>query len=624
MVGAMQLLSPFGDSKDRRKGLSTERCIPRSRGMLMTRRIAMWASGRFLVGCIGFVCAASLTGCPYLLPPPPATTPPEADFHVDAPTGFIPYTVQFINDSVDGTNPITVWRWDFGDGNTSEEESPAHVYGTVGTYTVSLRVASIDGADTAIRQDYIEVSLPVAPVATFSATPTSGPAPLTVAFTDTSTPNTAEISSWAWDFGDGATSTEQSPSHTYTALQTYTVSLTITTAHGTDDEIKENYIRAEASNLVYGGTLPDRAAAILQTDDGGFVMAGDTRSSGAGARDAYLLRTDDSGTELWNVTYGSAGEDYAAALVQTTDGGFVFAGSTQTEAGDENVFLVRTDSEGNMLWSRSLGSERDDFAMALAASAGTGFILAGATATEAGDLNLLLMKTDANGNEVWSNGYGGAGYEIGNSVIEDDDGNLVVAGTTGSLGAGGEDVYLLKAAPDGSLLWAQPFGGARDESGNALVQTLDGGYAVAGNTVNLTEEQLDVYVVKTGKDGAAVWTNAYGGAGEDTANALTELADGSLVLAGSTGSFGVTLLDIYLLKLDSAGVSLWESTDAEENPYPGHALGGASSDVANAIIQTLDGGFVTAGYTESAGAGSVDMNLVKVDAEGNEAALPIE
>lgn len=162
-------------------------------------------------------------------------TPPTAEFNGSPTSGDVPLTVNFTDQS---TGTIDTWSWDFGDGNTSTEQNPTHTYTVAGTYTVELTVSGTAGSDTETKTDYITASTP-APVADFSGTPTSGTVPLDVTFTDAST---GEITSWSWDFGDGGTSTEQNPTHTYNAVGTYTVALTVTGPGGSDTETKTDYI----------------------------------------------------------------------------------------------------------------------------------------------------------------------------------------------------------------------------------------------------------------------------------------------------------------------------------------------------------------------------------------------
>ncbi len=158
-----------------------------------------------------------------------------ASFTADPTSGSPPLTVQFTD--LSGGNP-EAWEWDFGDGNSSTEQNPQHVYANEGVYTVSLTITKDGLTNELVREDYITVAV-TAPVAAFSGTPTAGEAPLEVAFTDEST---GTVESWAWLFGDGGTSTEQNPVYTYAAPGKYTVKLTVTGPGGSNQKTRFNYI----------------------------------------------------------------------------------------------------------------------------------------------------------------------------------------------------------------------------------------------------------------------------------------------------------------------------------------------------------------------------------------------
>ena len=164
--------------------------------------------------------------------------PITADFNGSPTSGDAPLTVTFTDQS---SGTVTTWQWDFGDGATSTEQNPTHTYNSAGTYTVTLTASNSCDSDTKTKVDYITVNEAGGnpPVADFSGSPTSGEAPLTVNFTDLSSNNPT---SWSWDFGDGGTSSEQNPTHTYNSPGTYTVSLTASNAYGSDTNTKTDYI----------------------------------------------------------------------------------------------------------------------------------------------------------------------------------------------------------------------------------------------------------------------------------------------------------------------------------------------------------------------------------------------
>ncbi|WP_373840206.1 PKD domain-containing protein [Methanospirillum sp.] len=170
---------------------------------------------------------------------------PKAAFTVDRQSGPKPLTVQFTDTS---TGNPTMWSWDFGDGGISMVASPSYTYQEAGVYTVSLTASNTAGSDTKTETDFISVTGDIPPpVAMFEATPLSGSAPLTVQFTDLSI---GPPTSYAWDFGDGGTSTEANPGHVYTSGGTYTVRLTVKNTGGSHTMTRENYITVGGSGIV--------------------------------------------------------------------------------------------------------------------------------------------------------------------------------------------------------------------------------------------------------------------------------------------------------------------------------------------------------------------------------------
>jgi len=178
-------------------------------------------------------------------PPQPVV----ADFVASPTSGFMPLTVQFTSTA---SSNVTGWLWNFGDGSTSTTRDPSHRYNAVGIYTVTLTVQAPEGSDTAVRAGYVAVNTPPPPVANFSGSPTTGPAPLTVQFTDLST---GQITSRAWNFGNGATSTTANPSTTYSQSGTYTVTLTVTGPGGSHTKRLAGYVTVAPGQVSHNLTL---------------------------------------------------------------------------------------------------------------------------------------------------------------------------------------------------------------------------------------------------------------------------------------------------------------------------------------------------------------------------------
>jgi PKD repeat protein len=293
----------------------------------------------------------------------------------------------------------------------------------------------------------------VAPTARFSAAATIGTAPLNVEFADESDPGSKPITDWFWDFGDGETSTEQDPVHTYEDIACYAVSLQVTTSVGSDTETMADYIDVvsthmylvktdDQGNLVwertYGGEYDQRAESVEQTADGGYVLAGSWLSVATG-RDVYLVKVDSDGNVVWEYTYGDARHEVARSVAQTIDGGYILAGHTSTwEEGDPDgridVYLMKTDDQGNLEWEQTFGREDDEFAYSVQQTADGGYILGGFEYYSPDDegKNMYLIKTDAVGNLEWEQTYGGVLDDQCRSLQVTADGGYVLAGFSAS------------------------------------------------------------------------------------------------------------------------------------------------------------------------------------------------
>jgi hypothetical protein len=376
--------------------------------------------------------------------------------------------------------------------------------------------------------------------------------------------------------------------------------------------LNSQMVKAEASTggwtRTYGGASRDLAYALVQTTDGGYALAGQTDALGAGDTDFWLVKTDSVGNALWDRTYGGTGGDDAATdLVATGDGGYALVGWTNSSgAGSNDFWLVKTDASGNMQWNKTYGGTGGELANALVQTGDGGYALAGATSSYgSGGADAWLVKTDAAGNVMWNKTFGGTGSDSAGSVVQTGDGGYAIAGVTNSSGAGSNDFWLVKTDASGNALWNKTYGGTGSEYATALVQTGDGGYALAGVTASYGAGSADFWLVRTDASGSVQWNKTYGGASWDLAIALVETSDGGYAIAGYTGSFGAGSADFWLVKTDANGTMQWNRT-----------YGGTNSDWASALVATEDGGYALGGSTQSFGAGNLDFWLVKTEADG--------
>jgi hypothetical protein len=306
-------------------------------------------------------------------------------------------------------------------------------------------------------------------------------------------------------------------------------------------------------------------------------------------------------------TYGGASYDRAYSVQQTSDGGYIVAGFTGSfGVGWVDIFLIKTYANGNIQWAKTYGGTGDDGAFSVQQTSDGGYIVAGTTGSfGAGDGDIFLIKTYANGNIQWAKTYRGTNYDVASSVQQTSDGGYIVAGYTVSFGASGEDIFLIKTDTNGNVQWAKTYGGTDFDRASSVQQTSDGGYIVAGYTESFGAGDGDIFLIKTDANGNIQWAKTYGGTSNDYANSVQQTSDGGYIVAGYTASFGAGG-DIFLIKTDANGNIQWAKT-----------YGGTSVEVAFSVQQTSDGGYILAGLIDSFGAGDYDIFLIKTDANGN-------
>ena len=253
----------------------------------------------------------------------------------------------------------------------------------------------------------------------------------------------------------------------------------------------------------YGGTSGDLGKSVQLTSDGGYIVVGYTGSYGAGNGDVYLVKTDSSGDTLWTRTYGGTDNDWGNSVQQTSDGGYIIAGNTWSfGAGDFDVYLVKTNASGDTLWTRTYGGTATDWGFSVQQTSDGGYIIAGYTVSfGAGSYDVYLIRTNASGDALWTRTYGGGNYDRGHSVQQTSDGGYIIAGETYSFGAGDYDIYLVKTDISGDTLWTRTYGETDYDGGYSVQQTSDSGYIIAGYTGSFGAGSYDVYLIKTDANG---------------------------------------------------------------------------------------------------------------------------
>ncbi len=354
----------------------------------------------------------------------------------------------------------------------------------------------------------------------------------------------------------------------------------------------------------FGGAENDFAACIQQTADGGFIVAGQTDSFGNGSplmADAWIIKLDSLGNTAWERTFGEAGKrDGALSVDKTADGGFIVAGATSSYGLEyPSIWIARLDADGDSLWTRILKGSIVSSASAIRHTDDGGYVLAGR-----GEENLL--KLDSRGEREWGLRFGRSLY----SVDQTSDGGFVACG---------DSIYrqlewdyipalsLVKVDDSGGMEWSNPLGDAFLGSANCVRQTADGGYILAGDSINLIsnfEHTHSFIVMKLGANGVREWQ--YNSGMFSSAASVAQTADGGYIAAGNVtdAEYG---LDFLLVRFDAQGNMQWTKTYGNAGGW----------EYASSIQQTSDQGYIVAGQTDSEGAGLYDMRIMKLDENGN-------
>lgn len=375
-----------------------------------------------------------------------------------------------------------------------------------------------------------------------------------------------------------------------------------------------------------GGNGGDKATSIQQTSDGGYIMAGGSTSTNGdvtenhGSTDYWIAKLNALGTIEWQKSLGGIADDIANSVQQTSDGGYIIAGETYSNDGDVtgyhlngDYWIVKLDSSGNLQWQKTLGGTEYDVANSVKQTSDGGYIVAGETSSSDGDVignhgnsDAWIVKLDASGNIQWQKSLGGSSYDRANAIQQTTDEGYIIAGTAAStdgditVNHGVEDFWIIKLDVSGILQWQKSLTGNLADSAESIQQTTDGGYIVAGGSNSINSEFPVTFgisnycVAKLDANGSTVWQKYFGGSNNDYAYSTQQTSDGGYIVAGAAVSTNGNVTG-------SHGSSEYWITklDASGSQQWQKALGGSSFEEAYAIQQTADGGYILAGSAAS-------------------------
>jgi hypothetical protein len=308
-------------------------------------------------------------------------------------------------------------------------------------------------------------------------------------------------------------------------------------------------------------------------------------------------------------TVGSTGEEFGDGTVHTADGGYAVTGYTLSYANAEQLYIAKYDKNGDQVFFKTWGTTGDEGGRGIIQTSDGGYAVSGYTSSSGGGgYDVLLIKFDSAGDFVFARTWGGTGTDTGDGLIQTSDGGYALTGYSGTTAytAGGNDILLLKFDSDGTVKFSTLWGGAAADFGVIVIETADGGYAVVSQTLSFADPDGDIVFVKYNSAGAISFVRTWGGTLADNSWGVVQTSDGGYVLGGFYTNTTSSSIDAFLLKIDSVGDFVaargWDD--------------GSTEDV-HSITGTVDGGVAIGGSTNATGAGDFDMLLMKFDSSLN-------
>lgn len=402
------------------------------------------------------------------------------------------------------------------------------------------------------------------------------------------------------------------PSLTMNKIGSFTATLVL--EHSEKPEVTITEAQFEITDMsttwqkVFGDTHTSSADAMSQTTDGGYIVAGNTMSNAQGLTDAWLVKLDNNGQKQWDKKIHRSYSDVINDIIKTTDGGYIMAGYTRNYGNDYHSWVVKVDKDGHKQWDKIFGDSTNEGFQSVIQTTDGGYALTGRTrANVTGSLDLFVIKLDGNGNKQWDKIFGGNREEGGNSIIQTTDGGYIILGYNNTKGLSKYSNWLIKLNSNGDKQWDKAIKGVDNELATDMIPTADGGYALAGARQGAAST-LDVWVAKLNSNGDKQWDKVFKNQKVSAALSILQNKDGSYTIAGSQRKKLPDRSDIRVLKIDKNGNKLWDK------------FFGNNTDIERAydIIHTNDGGYAIAGeayYKKTTWRKNV--LVIKLDADGN-------
>lgn len=373
----------------------------------------------------------------------------------------------------------------------------------------------------------------------------------------------------------------------------------------------------DSPGYYFGGSDNDMGYSICLTPDSNYAIAGTTRSQGVGSNDLYFLIVGKNGEILQEKTYGLEHPDYFRKILPVP-GGYAIVGDMWFDVPRRrDIYLMFTNENGDSLSGKFFGTNKRDNGFDIIESDGNGFLILGHSRKVNPKGDILLIKTDQNGNEIWEKSYWGENNNYGLQIVRSHDNSGYVF--AGSKNGFFDDLYtefrthdadflLTKIDNNGETVWGKNYGGEDHDLAYSVCAANDNGYYVLGSSQSYGNGSFDMLLIKTDGGGNKQWQKSFGGKSFEDGKSMSVSEDGNIYLLGSSNTGnkkGNIDMDVFVVKTDSFGNEIWSET-----------IGGSKNDFGESVVTTYDGGCAITGSTESFGEGGKDVYLIKLKKDG--------
>ncbi len=404
----------------------------------------------------------------------------------------------------------------------------------------------------------------------------------------------------------------------------------------------------------YGGSKNDSAQSVTATTDGGYIILGHTQSNDNDITDKqdesfdyWILKFDANDQLQWQKTYGGSLDDRGNDIIETSDGGYAILGysfsnndNVSNNAGLQDYWIVKLNTSGNILWEKSFGYQGADSGISLIETNDQGFLITGIldvtasggegntqrTANRHAGGDYWALKLDISGNLEWSRYFGGNFTDTPYGVVQTEDNGFIIAGSSDSEDTdisgniGTYDFWVIKISSSGDFVWEKSFGGSQIDEARAIIKSGDGNYIIAGDTrsndndVSQNKGAADLWLIKISPTGNLIWEKTIGGSNFDVARAIENSQNNGFIISGSSRSS-----DIDVSENKGQNDAWILKTDNNGNLLWETTVGGSNIDFSYDVAELANGSVIAVGDTASndgdilENKGFSDLLIIKID-----------